>query len=276
ERGLELAAPPGRSADAAALAYLDHRALFRDAHARLGSLAMGLLVDYCAPPGRVPQPLSPAGRAALRHGGVGVGGEGTGAEGAPAGSIADLAEEIVAVFERPAPPGPSGHRGPPLVAVFEKARRVLSVNTPDPGEQERLRALFGRVLFGDEAAFAPCRGLSGAPFGERGDAALRTCGVEGLATVRLRKLVVQTSEASHLALGAEADDLADALGPEGRLREMLRLGDVVHWALEFFPVGRPPFLVEVYPPNQWRLGDRRDAPLVRSFFALRGFLTAGD
>ncbi|HEU4538863.1 MAG TPA: hypothetical protein VFS00_32310 [Polyangiaceae bacterium] len=273
ERGVELAAAPGRSADAAALCYLEHRALFGDAHTRLGSLTMGLLVDYGAPPGRVPRPLSPAGRVALRHGGVGR--DAAGADGAPCASIADAAEELVAVFERPAPPGAPPRRGPPVVAVFDKARRVLSLSTPDPDEQQRLRALFGRVLFGDEAAFAPCRGLSGAPFRELGEASLRPGGVEGLAAVRLRKLVVQTFEASHLVLGAEADDLAGALGPDGRLGPLLRLGEVVHWALEVVPVGRAPFLVELDPPNRWRLRDRRDAPLVRRFLALRGFLRAG-
>jgi hypothetical protein len=34
-------------------------------------------------------------------------------------------------------------------------------------------------------------------------------------------------------------------------------------------------LVEVDPPNRWRLADRRDAPLVRRFLARQGFLAAG-
>jgi hypothetical protein len=110
------------------------------------------------------------------------------------------------------------------------------------------------------------------PFVERGAASLQASGVEGLAAVRLRTLAVQTFEASHLALRAEADDLADAIGPQGRLRDLLRRGEVVHWALEFFPVGRAPFVVEIDPPNQWRLPDRRDAPLVRRFLVRHGFL----
>ncbi|HEU4406813.1 MAG TPA: hypothetical protein VFS43_16215 [Polyangiaceae bacterium] len=272
EAGVALGAPPGRAADAAAEAYLDRRALFRAAYARLSSLTMGRFVDYCAGPDRAARPLSPAGRAALRHGGPGDGGAG---EGAPAVSVADGAEELVVVFEPARPAGAPGQRGEPVVAVFAKAGRTLSLNPPDPGAQERLRALFGRVLFGDEAAFAPCRCLTSAPFGDRGPGALGAAGIDGLGAVRLRKLVVRTPEASHLTLSAEADDLAGALGPEGRVGAMLRLGEVAHWTLEFFPVGRPPFLVELDPPNRWRLADRRDAPLVRRFLARRGFLAAG-
>jgi hypothetical protein len=272
EAGAPLRAPPGRAADAAAEAYLDRRALFRAAYARVSSLAMGRFVDYCAGPSRAPRPLSPAGRAALRHGGPGDEGAG---EGETAVSVADGAGELVVVFEAARSAGAPDWRAEPVVAVFAKAGRTLSLNTPDPGAQERLRALFGRVLFGDEGAFAPCRCLSGAPFGERGPGALGASGIDGLGAVRLRKLVVRTLEASHLTLSAEADDLAGALGPEGRVGAMLRLGAVAHWTLEFFPVGRPPFLVEVDPPNRWRLANRRDAPLVRRFLARQGFLATG-
>ncbi|MCU0686639.1 MAG: hypothetical protein MUF34_31065 [Polyangiaceae bacterium] len=269
--GAPLRAPPGRAADSAAEAYLDRRDLFRAAYARVSSLAMGRFVDYCAGPGRTLRSLSPANQTALRHGGPGNQGAG---EGEPTVSVADGADELVVVFEPARLAGALERRAEPAVAVFAKADRTLSLNTPDPGEQERLRALFGRVLFGDEGAFAPCRCLTSAPFGERGPDALGTSGVEGLGAVRLRKLIVRTPEASHLTLSAEADDLAGALGPEGRVGAMLRLGAVAHWTLEFFPVGRSPFLVEVDPPNRWRLADRRDAPLVRRFLARQGFLAA--
>ncbi|HEU4409121.1 MAG TPA: hypothetical protein VFS43_27940 [Polyangiaceae bacterium] len=272
EAGVTLASRPGRAADAAAEAYLERRPLFRAAYARLASLSMGRFVDYSAVPGRAPRPLSLAGRAALRRGAADLDREG--AVGAPVATVADLTEELVVVVDRPAAAGAPWHRGRPLVAVFAKAERTLSVNTPDPEEQERLRALFGRVLYRDEGAFAPRPRFSGAPFVERGAASLQASGVEGLAAVRLRTLAVQTFEASHLALRAEADDLADAIGPRGRLRELLHLGEVVHWSFEFFPVGRPPFVVEIDPPNQWRLPDRRDAALVRRFLARQGFLVA--
>ncbi len=269
-RGVSLPGAPGAAADAAATAYLDHRALFEDAHVRFSSLAMGLLVDYGAAPDRALRPLSPAGRAALAQAGVGPDLEAP--IEAAAASIADLPEELLAVVERPARGAALGGRATPLVAVFAKAARTLSVNTPDPEEQERLRALFSQVLYGDDDALAPSPPFSGVPFVERGAASLQASGVEGLAAVRLRTLAVQTFEASHLALRAEADDLADAIGPQGRLRDLLRRGEVVHWAFEFFPVGRSPFVVEIDPPNQWRLSDRRDAPLVRRFLVRHGFL----
>ncbi len=272
ERGIVLSTAPGRAADTAAAAYLDHQALFLDAHTHLASLAMGLLVDFGVASERAPRPLSPSGRAALRRGVADL--ERAEETVAPTAVVADLIEELVALVERPSVATAPQPRVAPLVAVFAKATRVLSVNTPDPEEQERLRALFGRVLYRDEGAFAPRPCFSGAPFVERGPASLQAAGVEGLAAVRLRTLAVQTFEANHLALRAEADDLADALGPRGRVRDLLHLGEVVHWAFEFFPVGRSPFVVEIDPPNRWRLPDRRDAPLVRRFLARQGFLAA--
>lgn len=268
ERGIVLSTATGRAADTAAAAYLDHRALFLDAHTHLASLAMGLLVDYGVASDRAPRPLSTSGRAALRRGVADL------ERAEETAVVADLIEELVALVERPSVATAPQARAAPLVAVFAKATRVLSVNTTDPEEQEHLRALFGRVLYRDEGAFAPRPCFSGAPFVERGPASLQAAGVEGLAAVRLRTLAVQTFEANHLALRAEADDLADSLGPRGRVRDLLRLGDVVHWAFEFFPVGRSPFVVEIDPPNRWRLSDRRDAPLVRRFLARQGFLAA--
>jgi hypothetical protein len=271
ERNVGLSAPAGRAAAVAAEAYLDHRALLRDARARLCSRRMGLVVAYEAAPDVAPRPLSPAGRAALRRGGD----RATDAPDATTVSIADLPHEIVAVYERPGPAGIEGHPETAVVTVFDKARRVLLINAPDPEEQDRLRALFGRVFYGREAAFRPARCLTGAPFRELGEASMRPSGVEGLAAVHVRKLVVHTARVGHLAFSVEGDDLAGALGEGGPLRELLRLGEVVHCALEFFLVGRSPFRVELYPPNRWRLDDRRDTPLVRSFLALRGFLVGG-
>ena len=272
ERNVRLAAAAGRAAAAAAEAYLDHRALVREARARLCSRTMGFAVAYEAPPSSPLRPLSPAGRAALRRGGA----RDAAAADATVVSIADTPHDLIVAYERPGAAGVEGHLGTAVVvALFERARRVLSVNAADPEERERLRALFGRVLYGSEAAFRPARRLTGAPFRELGEASLRPAGVEGLAAVRLRSLVVRTAQVGHPVRRAEGPDLAGALSTDEDLRGMLCRGDVVHWALEFFFVGRPPFRVELYPPNGWRLDDRRDAPLVRTFLALRGFLTAG-
>jgi hypothetical protein len=271
ERGVSLSTAVGRPAAVAAEAYLDHRALWRDARARLGSRRMGLSVIYGAPPDRAPRRLSPAGHAALRRGGV----SGEGTLDATIVAITDLPHELVALYERPVPLWTEGPPDAALVVVFDKVERVLSIDAADPEEQERLRSLFGRVLYGDEAAFRPAQCLTGAPFRELGESSLHAAGVEGLATVHLRKLVVRTADAGHLAFSAEADDLAGALGADGPLRDMLRLGEVAHWALAFFVAGRAPFRAEFYLPNRWRLDDRRDVPLVRSFLALRGFLKAG-
>jgi hypothetical protein len=270
ERGVDVVAAPGSAADAAARAYLDEGILFRDAYARLCSRTMGLFVAFVAPPERPPRPLTPAARALLRRGLAAP----DGAAEVRAASIADLAEELVMVLDRPRSAEPQEPPGTPLVAAFDKGQRVLSTNAATPADQERVCALFGRALYGDERAFAPARCLSGAPLKEAGEASLRPTGVEGLAAVRLRKVVVRTADVTRLALSAEGDDLAGALSAGEPVDEMLRLGEVTHWALEFFLAGRAPFVVEVYPPNAWRLPDRRDASVVRSFLALRGFLTA--
>lgn len=72
ERGVEVATP-GRAADAALWAYLEQRALFRDAHARLVAPAGGSLAAESALGGGRPRPLPPTSEAALRQAWAGDG-----------------------------------------------------------------------------------------------------------------------------------------------------------------------------------------------------------
>jgi hypothetical protein len=150
QQGIDVAGALGHNADVALWAYLEQRALFRGAHGRVCTPRAGSFAVYTAPTGLVFRSLSSAGEAALRRGWAG---DGTGDSGEPLMTILDLAEELAVTFGRAAPTRASETKGRPVVVVLEKATGTLLVNAPDPERREGVRALFGRVLFGDEGAF---------------------------------------------------------------------------------------------------------------------------
>lgn len=150
ERGRAVPVASGQAADVAAWAFLDERALLRIARARLRAPAAAPAVVYDAPSRVAPRSLSPAGEAALRQGWA------DDLEDRGRGRVvlvADLLEELVVLAFARSSTAPEGARAPEL-AIVHKATGALAAKTPDAEHGRRVRALFGRVLFGDDRAFS--------------------------------------------------------------------------------------------------------------------------
>jgi hypothetical protein len=159
------------------------------------------------------------------------------------------------------------------VLVFDRRTGRLAVNAQFSGEQDFYRRALGRVFWADEDHFVAQPVYTGEPLVEEGVAALQPLGVPGLAGVVLREMkIVAPADPNAGVLSWKAHDLGPLLAsPLGRL--VLQYGDVVQFQLALILAGRPrPVRVDVQVPNHLSFDRRLGGDVVREYLLESGFM----
>jgi hypothetical protein len=158
------------------------------------------------------------------------------------------------------------------VIVYDRRRNSLGVNAQFLSEQDYYRRAIGEVLWNDPEHFVAKPVLSGQPLEEQGSAVLDPHGVPGLQEVILREIRLVSQGKDGGVASFKAHDLRAFLdSPFGRLA--LEFGKVDHFKLSLVLTGRPrPLQVEVHVPNDLSFDRQAGAEIVHEYLLESGFM----
>jgi hypothetical protein len=266
--------------------YLDHRDVFRSAHARTQSTEARRFVEFFA---KDASPLvghnSGAKRALLARA-IGAWFRERNRTAFCDVRVSEVGDEVSFVIIHGRPPRnhgaiesddrrtrvtyvPDKHD----ILVFDRRTGRLAVNAQFFGEQDFYRRVLGRVFWGDEDHLVAQPVFTGEPLVEEGGAALQPHGVPGLAGVVLREMKIGSSDlAGSGVITWKANDLGPLLAtPLGRL--VLLYGDVLQFQLALVLHGRPRAVrVDVQVPNHLSFDRRFGGDIVREYLLESGFM----
>ncbi len=265
--------------------YLDHRDLFRAAHARTQSSEARRFVEFSA---RSPAPLEGherGGKHALLARVVGDWFRGRNRTGYCDVQVTEVADTVTFLIVHGRPPRnhgaiesedrrtrvtyvPDKHD----IAVFDRRTRRLGVNAQFSSEQDFYRRVIGRVFWGSDDHFVAEPIYTGEPLVEEGASALSPHGVPGLQGVVLRALTVASPDASLGVISWKGHDLGGALAsPLGRL--ILRHGEIRQFQLALVLSGRPRAVrVDVDVPNHLAFDRRFGVDIVHEYLLESRFM----
>ena len=158
------------------------------------------------------------------------------------------------------------------VIVYDRRRNTLGVNAQFLGEQDYYRRAIGEVLWNNPEHFVAKPVLSGQPLEEQGSAVLDPHGVPGLQEVILREVRLVSQGKDNAVASFKGQDLRPFLdSPFGRLA--LEFGKVDHFKLSLVLTGRPrPLQVEVHVPNDLSFDRQVCSDIVHEYLLEAGFM----
>jgi hypothetical protein len=265
--------------------YLDHRDLFRSAHARTQSAEVRRFVEFYAKDSTLLSGhLSAGGRSRLGSL-LGAWFRERNRTGFCDVRVSEVGDEVSFVIIHGRPPRnhgaiesddrrtrvtyvPDKHD----VLVFDRRTGRLQVNAQFFREQDFYRRALGRVFWNDDDHFVARPVYTGEPLVEEGAAALDPHGVPGLSEVVLREVKVISNGKDGGVLDWKAHDLGPILdSPLGRYA--LLYGDVVQFQLAMVLTGRPRAVrVDVQVPNNLSYDRRVGGEVVREYLLESGFM----
>ena len=265
--------------------YLDHRDLFRAAHARTQTGEVRRLVEFSA---RTPTPLEGhdrGGKRALLARLVGDWFRGRNRTGYCDVQVTEVGDTVTFLIVHGRPPRnhgaiesedrrtrvtyvPDKHD----LVVFDRKTHRLGVNAQFSSEQDFYRRALGRVFWNDDDHFVAEPIYTGEPLVEEGASALGPHGVPGLQGVVLRALTVASPDPALGVIAWKGHDLGGALAsPLGRL--LLRHGEIRHFQLALILSGRPRAVrVDVDVPNHLAFDRRLGGDIVHEYLLESRFM----
>jgi hypothetical protein len=266
--------------------YLDHRDLFRSAHARTQSTEARRFVEFFAKDATPLVSHDSAARHALLARAAGTWFRDRNRTAFCDVRVSVVGDEVSFVVIHGRPPRnhgaiesddrrtrvtyvPDKHD----ILVFDRRTGRLAVNAQFFGEQDFYRRVLGRVFWDDEDHFVAQPVYTGEPLVDEGAAALQPLGIPGLAAVALREMKVAVpADVNGGVIAWKAHDLGPLLAsPLGRL--VLRYGEVVQFQLSLVLTGRPrPVRVDVQVPNHLSFDRRVGGDIVREYLLESGFM----
>ena len=207
--------------DLAFAIYLDHRDLFRTAHARAQSSEVRRFVELVGKDTAPPGSLGSGGRRALLAKRLGNWFRERNRTAFCDVRVVDTADEVRFLVIHGRPPRSHGaiesddRRGRVSyvpdkhdLLVFDRRTGGLAIHAQFPREQEFYRRALGAVYWNDEDHFAMAPLFSGQPLSELGSAAVAPLGVPGVAAVALRAITVSSEAVAGEAITWVGPDVA--------------------------------------------------------------------
>lgn len=288
ERQLSLftAAPTTTPEDLAFTIFLDHRDVFRHAHARTQSSEIRRFVEFVGKDLSPPEGASSGAKHARLAHRLGRWFQERNRTAFCSVRAVETEAEVRFLIIHGQPPRTHGAiesverrgrvsyvRDKHDAVVFDRRTGKLGVNAQFVGEQDLYRRSIGAVFWGDEEHFAAQPLFSGEPLRERGSAAVRPHGVPGVVSVALRAISVTSEVTAGDVVAWTGPDVAQRLDSElGRL--VRQEGQVSGFRLDVTLAGKPrPVRVDVRVPNHLSFDRRVGAPAIREYLLEAGFMT---
>lgn len=265
--------------------YLDHRDLFRAAHARTQTSEARRFVEFSACSSAPLEGHERSGKHAVLARLVGDWFRGRNRTGYCDVQVTEVADTVTFLIVHGRPPRnhgaiesddrrtrvtyvPDKHD----LVVFNRKTRRLGVNAQFSSEQDFYRRVIGRVFWGSDDHFVAQPIYTGDPLVELGASALSPHGVPGLQGVVLRALTVASPDPALGVIAWKGHDLGGALAsPLGRL--VLRHGEIRQFQLALVLSGRPRAVrVDVAVPNHLAFDRRSGGDIVHEYLLESRFM----